>query len=608
MRTRNTIAACAALLVPALYLTTLGAANSPIADAAMKGDVAAVQTLLQQKADVNAVQSDGATALQWAAYRNNLALADALIAAKADVKLANHDGATALRLACENGNPEMISKLLKAGASPNELGPNGETPLMFASRNGNPAAVKVLIDAKADINTKERLRGTTALMWAAEQVHPEAVKELVAAGADVKVASNFDTKGGSAYLANPVKQRLKSAFGVEGDANAKGKAGGFGGGGQAKGGKGGAKGGQAKGKGAPAPGAAKGAEVDVVGAADAAAAQASFGRQRDTNGGALTALVYAARQNCIECAKILLDAGADVNQPTHYGWTPLLTATQNRNYKLATLLLERGADPNLRNHGGWSPLYLATDNRNIETGDYPVPKSDLDHLVYIKTLLDKGADPNIRVCGTNSTATECKGDSTETRTNFTMQWLFEDGATPLLRAAQSSDVDLIKLLMERGADPKIKTAHDVTALSVASGIAWVEGVTFEWSREKNDQTVKMLLDLGIDPNQADDEGRVALHGAAHKGRNEIVQMLVDHGAKLDAHDMGSRDTVNGAMLGYTWIPLHYAQGLVRVGVQSAKAHPETAELIKSLMIKQGLPIPPDITSSICLTKGVNGCQ
>jgi ankyrin repeat protein len=237
-----------------------------------------------------------------------------------------------------------------------------------------------------------------------------------------------------------------------------------------------------------------------------------------------------------------------------------------------------------------------------------VPKSDIDHLTYIKTLLDKGADPNIRVCGSNSTPTECKGDSTETRTNFTMQWLFEDGSTPLLRAAQSSDIDLIKLLMERGADPKIMTAHNVTALSVASGIAWVEGVTFEWSREKNDQVVKMLLDLGIDPKQADDEGRTALHGAAHKGRNEIVQMLVDHGAKLDAHDMGSRDTVNGPMLGMTWIPLQYAQGLVRVGVQSAKAHPETAELMKALMKKQGLEIPPDITSSICLTKGVNGCQ
>ncbi len=136
----------------------------------------------------------------------------------------------------------------------------------------------------------------------------------------------------------------------------------------------------------------------------------------------------------------------------------------------------------------------------------------------------------------------------------------------------------------------------------------MEGVTFEWSREKNVEAVKLLLALGLDVNQADEEGRTALHGAAHKGRNEIVQMLVDAGAKLDAHDVGSRDTVNGAMRGLTWIPLHYAQGLVRVGVQSAIPHPETAALIKELMTKQGLPIPPDITSSICLTKGVNGCQ
>ncbi|MEP7352044.1 MAG: ankyrin repeat domain-containing protein [Acidobacteriota bacterium] len=614
MRTRNTVAVCTALILSAAYLTVLGAANSPIADAAMKGDTAAVQALLKQQANVNAQQADGATAMQWAAYRNDLALADILIAAKADVKLANHDGATAMRLAAINGSAEMIQRLLRAGASADELGPAGQTPLMFAAKNGNPAAVKALIDAKADVNIKEQLRGTTALMWAAEQVHPEAVKLLVEAGADVKAESKFDTKGNSAYLANPVKQRLKSAFGAEGDAKGGGGFGqGKGGQGKGKGGaqaKGGAKGGAARGgatKGA-VPAQGKEGEVDVVGQADAAAAEASFGRTRDTNGGALTALVFASRQNCLDCARILLDAGADVNQTTHYGWSPLLTATQNRNYKLATFLLERGANPNMKNNGGWSPLYLATDNRNIETGDYPVPKADMDQLAYIRTLLDKGADPNVRVCGTASTATDCKGDSTETRTNFTMQWLFEDGATPFLRAAQSSDLDLMKLLLERGADPKIRTAHDVTALSVASGIAWVEGVTFEWSREKNDQTVKMLLDLGIDPNQADDEGRVALHGAAHKGRNEVIQMLVDKGAKLDAHDMGSRDTVNGAMLGFTWIPLHYAQGLVRVGVQSAKAHPETAEFIKALMIKQGLTIPPDITSSICLTKGVKGCE
>jgi ankyrin repeat protein len=232
----------------------------------------------------------------------------------------------------------------------------------------------------------------------------------------------------------------------------------------------------------------------------------------------------------------------------------------------------------------------------------------MDHLEFIKLLLAKNADVNVRVCGTQSTATTCTGDSTETRTNFTMQWLNEDGATPFLRAAQSSDVELMKLLLAKGADPKIYTARNVTALAVAAGIAWVEGVTYEWSREQNVETVKMLLDLGLDPNVHDEDGRTSLHGAAHKGRNEIVQMLVDHGGDLTAHDNGSRDTVNGAMRGQTWVPLHYSQGLVRVGVQSAIAHPETAAFIKKLMMDRGLPIPADITSSICLTKGVNGCQ
>ena len=622
MRLQNSFAAVVAILATAFYLTVLSGANSPVADAAMRGDTAAIRTLLTQKADVNLPQSDGATAIQWAAYRDDVVMADLLIAAKADVKIPNRDGATALRLAATNGSAAMIERLLKAGANPNELGPNGETPLMYASRNGNPAAVKALIAAKADVNAKEKLRGTTPLMWAAEQAHPEAIAALVAAGADVTLRSNNDTKGGGAYLAPTVRARLASAFGsggLDGLAQAEAEANGKQGNGKQQGKQFGGGQGKAKGKAAPADapsvdGAAP--ADDAVTAADAAAAEFSFGRQRDTNGGALTALVFAARQNCLECARVLLDNGANINQTTNYGWTPLLTATQNRNYKLAALLLDRGANPNLKNNGGWSPLYLATDNRNIEIGDYPTPKADMDQLEYIKLLIAKGADVNVRVCGSRGqpaplpagATLPCAGDSTETRTNFTMQWLQEDGATPFLRASQSSDVDLMKVLLAAGADPKIRTAHDVTALSVASGIAWVEGVTFEWSRAKNVEAVKMLLDLGVPVNQADEEGRTALHGAAHKGRNEIVQMLVDAGAKLDAHDVGSRDTVNGDMRGLTWIPLHYAQGLVRVGVQSAIAHPDTAALIKQLMAKQGLPIPADITSSICLTKGVNGCQ
>jgi hypothetical protein len=136
----------------------------------------------------------------------------------------------------------------------------------------------------------------------------------------------------------------------------------------------------------------------------------------------------------------------------------------------------------------------------------------------------------------------------------------------------------------------------------------VEGVTFEWSPEQSLEAVKMCLDLGIDPNIQEEDGRSALHGAAHKGRPEVVRLLVEHGADLQLHDKGSRDSVNGALLGHTWLPIDWARGLVRVGVQSAIPHPEAEKLLVELMTARGMEIPPPPVSSICLTKGINGCQ
>ena len=130
---------------------------------------------------------------------------------------------------------------------------------------------------------------------------------------------------------------------------------------------------------------------------------------------------------------------------SEYGWTPLLVATQNRYYKLGVYLLDHGADPNIANKGGWTPLYIATDNRNIEGGDYPTRKPDMDHLEYIKLLLAAQA---------------------RTRTAHALEHrdahhlheavVLEEGATPFLRAAQSGDIVLMKLLLEHGADPKIR--------------------------------------------------------------------------------------------------------------------------------------------------------
>jgi ankyrin repeat protein len=249
----------------------------------------------------------------------------------------------------------------------------------------------------------------------------------------------------------------------------------------------------------------------------------------------------------------------------------------------------------LANKGLWTPLYLATDNRNIEGGDFPVPKPDMDHLAFIRILLDHGANPNLR-----------SKDDTLTRTIFTMQWFFEAGATPFVRAAQSGDVELMKLLMMHGADPKIPTDFGDTALSAAAGIGWVEGVTYEHSVKDNLEAVKLLLDLGLDPNSANRDGRTPLMGAALKGRNEVVQLLVDRGAKLDTRDRGSRDTDTSVSknAGHTWQALDYADGLVRVGVQSAVSRPETAALLRKLMKERGMPVPPidRIVESICIVE------
>jgi hypothetical protein len=136
----------------------------------------------------------------------------------------------------------------------------------------------------------------------------------------------------------------------------------------------------------------------------------------------------------------------------------------------------------------------------------------------------------------------------------------------------------------------------------------VEGVTYEWSREENLAAVKMLLDLGFDPNSANNDGRTPLMGAALKGRNEIVQLLVDRGAKLETRDRGSRDTDKAAskLAGITWQAIDYSEGLVRVGVQSAVAYPETSKLLRKLMKDRGLPVPAENRNvdSICIVDGL----
>ena len=579
----------------ALVAIVAGAASraeaaSEVADAAMRADHAALRQALSENLDVNAPQADGATALHWAAHRGDAEAVRWLLDAGAVPTVASVAGATPLSLACTVGDAEIVDLLLDAGADSNERLRNGETALMMAVRAGNVETVGLLLERGAEVDAAESLRGTTPLMWAVAYEHPEVVQLLIERGADVGAVSKTVPRGRRPYLADTTRSRIedfKRGVGQAGRSIPVDLTGGasrpvsdedlFG-----------------ESAEPPRSAAPPAAPAQTQGAAPPSDEDVDAPPRNATadQWGGLTPLVFAARQGSIESARLLLEAGADVNQQTEYGWTALLAAIHNRYYRLAMFLLEHGADPTLTNKGGWSPLYLATDNRNIEGGDYPTRKADLDHLTLIEALFARGADVNTRM-----------RSSTETRTIFTHQWLHEEGATPLLRAAQSGDLALVKLFLEHGADPRLTTDDGTTPLMVAAGIGWVEGVTYEWSREQTLETVKVLLDLSVPVNAQNLDGQTALMGAAHKGRNDIVELLVERGADLALHDIGSRDTIH-VLAGITWQAIDYADGLVRVGVQSAIPHPETAALLRRLMIERGLPVPPEgrTLDSICVVE------
>jgi uncharacterized protein len=576
-----------------LAFANVAVAESLVADAAMERKTEEVRRLVQAGADVNFRQADGATALHWATYHGDAGLAELLLEAGADASAANRNGSTPLWLAASQGDATMIETLLEGGADANEQLPLGRRPLMLAARAGTVDAVRALLDHGADPNAKENERGTTALMHAADQGHADVIAVLIDHGADVAAGSAPIVRDGrTAALGksgDPREAVRRQVIAVLCEQESPDLS-------------------TLSALSALSSGSTEDALLTNVGAPDTAADDicsnqregiifTGGGRDRDNrepDGGELTPLVYAARAGSIDAARVLLEAGADVNQVTRYGWSPLLAATQNRNYRMGTFLIEHGADVNIANKGGWTPLYLATDNRNLEGGDYPTPTPDMDGLAYIELLLEAGADPNARMI-----------ESTETRTVFTNQWLDENGATAFLRASQSGDVELMRLLLGYGADPHINTELGVTPLAVAAGIGWVEGITSEWSTERTVEAVKLLLELGIDPNFQADTGRVALHGAAHKGATEVVRVLVAAGARMDIRDFGNTDNRGSPELAaHTWLPIDYADGLVRVGVQSAIPHPETAEVLRELMEEAGLETPPAgrTLESICIVE------
>ena len=325
---------CIAIML--LSAATAHAASSDVADAMMKGNREAVRALLQKKADVNAPQVDGTTALHWAVQADDLATADLLIRVGANISAANREGVTPMQLAAVIGNAAMIEKLIRAGADPNgPLSPYNDTALMFAARTGKTEAVKVLLDNGAKVNVSEKWGDTTALMWAVSEVHPAVVKLLVDRGADVNVRTKFvpSATGRGFEGATPVDPRSNQA-------------------------------------------------------------------PEEHSSGLLTPLMFAAREGDLESARLLVAAGAKVNALDGDGKGALSLAIFNGSYDVASFLVDNHADVNQADAERFTPLFWAVDRRNMETAPNFPWMVTTDPLPLIRKLLDAGANPNAVVNNT----------------------------------------------------------------------------------------------------------------------------------------------------------------------------------------------------------------
>jgi uncharacterized protein len=510
------------LIIGGLCLTALAAAVSDtrLPDAAQHSDQAAVQTLLKQKVDVNATQGDGTSALHWAAFNDDLDLAKLLISAGANVKAATRiGGITPLFMAARNGSAPMIDLLLKAGGDVNAATATGATALMMAASSGNGEAVKVLLDRGANPNAKDTAHGQTALMFAASLNRADSIKVLMARGADAKITSlttptirdRFDPEAQVPPDKAPDAEKADAKADVQSIVEEKPKE--------------------------EKPKEEKPAQDKPTddkprqnrrggGNADAKNPQQQGGRgdRGAASMGGQTALLYAARDGQMDAVKALLDGGANINQvSTDEKTTPIVMAIMNGHFDVAKALLDRGADVKMANVWGLAPLYATIDVQWAPYAWFPQPLTtheQITHLELMKALIAHGADVNAKL-----------GKKLWVRSFGDRSWADPAGATPFWRATQSLDVPAMKLLVAAGADPKVATTAGDTALMVAAGLGWAPNNTTtvpdSWMA-----TVKYCLELGLDVNAVDTKGYTALHGAAFRGDDELIQFLISKHADV----------------------------------------------------------------------------
>ena len=451
-----------------------------------------------------------------AAKNHDAAALRSLLIQKVDVNAPDITGMTPLIWAAHNDDLDAVKLLLAAGANAKAANRYDITALSEAAQCGDGAMIEALVKAGADVNAAFG-EGETPLMTASRTGSVTGVKALLAAGAKVDATDKY--RGETALMWAVSENHADVAKLL----------------------------------------VAAGADVNIRSTLYDFNFRkvATGGTQAVYSRGGLTALLLAARQGATESAAVLLDAGADINAPEKdYGFTPLLEAIFNDHYDFAAFLVDRKAS--LKE----GALYLAVEMRNLDyQGNRPrkAVTDKLDELGFINYLLSHGADRN----GVMTVRIPPRAAQNAA--------VVPHGNTPFMRAARSADVETMKLLIAHGADPN-KAADDRNTPLIVAGAGM--GARFQGGEDKPEvefvECMKILVAAGADVNAVNDRGDTAMHGAAARGADLIIQFLADHGARFNIKNKQERT------------PLDVAMGVGGVANTGGISHPSTVALIQRL--------------------------
>jgi len=420
-----------------------------------------------------------------AAQRKDKEALRALVKLHGDVNAAQPDGTTALHWAAHWNDAELVNLLLSAGANAKAVNRYGATPLSEAVVSGSAAMIEALLKAGANPNTLTTTEGETVLMTAARSGNVDAVRILLERGADANAREKYKGQAALMWAAaerHPEIVKLLLAHGADWKVRSFDRE----------------------------------TKPPKLSAASSISPIAR---------GGFTALSFVAREGDIESARAMLDAGVDINYGDVDNTSALIVAIMNKQYTFAKFLLDRGADVNIAGGYGRTALYAIVDIRNEDWSTLPNRKAEdpLPSLQIVNELLARGAKVNAAL---NAPLPGRSGmDSGDTT--------LDTGTTPLMRAARAGDAAVMRLLLERGADPKLTTKDGNTALMFAAGVGYRDKNT-RGSESEALEALKLAIEAGLDLRQANSKGETALHGAASRGADTIVQFLVEHGADLNA--------------------------------------------------------------------------